>query len=147
MRANTSVLLLYQCSDIKQYSEKYFQKSSENNCDGVFFQWSCRLWGNGRKVFIMAFFGRIFCEIFQVSFFLKQLRIFLKEFWKRLQFCASKFWHIRFGLHSNFRGAEDIRHLPIDFRNTNMELFLLFNYLHVLAQLYHKIIIWLTKQI
>ena len=68
------LLFLYQCSDTEQYPEKSFQKSSENNCHGFLFQWSCRLWGNWRKVFVIVSFGWIFCEIFQISVFLKKLR-------------------------------------------------------------------------
>ena len=65
-------LFFYQCSDTEQYSDFFFQKSLENSCHRVLFQWSCRLWGTLRKDFIIVSFGWIFCEIFHISFFLKQ---------------------------------------------------------------------------
>ena len=78
-------LFLYQCSDIKQFSEKSFQKSSESNFHGVLFQWNCRFWGNWRKDFIIVSFGWFFCEIFQISFFLKQL-------WANLSVTSRPLW-------------------------------------------------------
>ena len=131
-------LLLCQCSDIKEHSEKPFQNSSDNNCDGVLFQWSCKLWGNWRKEFIIV----SFCEFlwnFSNQLFSKTASC--ESFWKTLwdftsvlsgrshSICASKFWHLLFGLHSNSWGADEIRHLPIliDFCNRNMELLLLFS--------------------
>ena len=39
---------------------KIFQKSSENYCYGVLFQWSCGLWRNWKKDFIIVSFWWIF---------------------------------------------------------------------------------------
>ena len=72
-------LFLYQCSDTEQYSEKPFQKWSENSCPGFFFREIAGFWGNWRKNFITVSFGRTFVEIFQISFFLKQLRANLSD--------------------------------------------------------------------
>ena len=76
------LLLLYQCSDIKQYSEKSFPKSSENNCDGVLLQWSCRLWGNWRKDFNNGFFSKNFSRNFSDQFFSKTASG--ESFWRTL---------------------------------------------------------------
>ena len=87
------------------WHEKSFQKPLENNCDGVIFQWSCRLWGNLRKGFMIVSFGWFLCEMFQINFFLKQLGVNASErlyeilpvFWKK----SHRFWHLPFELHSN----------------------------------------------
>ena len=49
--------------------------SSENNCDEVLFQSSCRLWLNWKKDFITVSLEWMFCEIFQISFIVKHLRV------------------------------------------------------------------------
>ena len=73
-----------------------------------------------KRTSIMVSFGWIFGEIFQISFFLNQLQCSGRSY----SICASKFWHWPFGVHSNYQGADEIKHLQIliDFRNRNTEL-------------------------
>ena len=69
------------------WHEKSFQKPLENNCDGVLFQWSCRLWGNLRKDFIIVSFGWIFLWNFSDQLFSKIASG--ESFWKTLWDFAS----------------------------------------------------------
>ena len=68
--------------------------SSENNCGGVLFLLRCKLWLYWRKDFIVISFGWVFCKLFQISLFLRQIRVLmfllslneiLPVFWKKAQ--------------------------------------------------------------
>ena len=138
--------MLYQCFDTKQYSEKSFEKSWENNCDSVLLTWSCRLWGNWRKDFNNSLFWVNFWWNFSDQLFSKTAsgeslwRTFrLWDFTSALEVLAV-FVQVNFdqlfGLHSNSRRVDKIKHLP--FCNRNTELLSCLIYHHALAQLYHN---------
>ena len=97
-----------------------------------------------KRTSIMVSFGWIFGEIFQISFFLNQLQCSGRSY----SICASKFWQWPFGVHSNYRGGDEIKHLQIliDFRNRNTKLL---SCLMISMPLRNSttIIIRLTKQI
>ena len=134
--------MLYQCYDTKQYS----QKSWENNCDSVLLTWSCGLWGNWRKNFNNRLFWVNFLWNFSDQLFSKTASS--KSFWKtfRLWDFTSTLEQLTvfvqvnfdqpFGLHSNSRRVDKIKHLP--FRNRNTELLSCLIYHHALAQLCHN---------
>ena len=59
-----------------------FKSHQKKNCDGVRFQWSCRLWGNWKKDFNNGFFWVSFWGNFSDQLFSKSASVL----WKKLQY-------------------------------------------------------------